>query len=160
MNNPMPRINNLKVSDIMAHKVVTVRPTDRMSEVASVFVSHAISSAPVVNQDGVCTAVISAFDFLKRDLPRTDETAANRPSSDSGGVDTIESLMSSKVKSIRPDASLLQVASAMCSQHVHRLPVIDRDGKPIGIVSTMDVVAALLNAIDEAQNLVDEQGYK
>jgi CBS-domain-containing membrane protein len=39
----------------------------------------------------------------------------------------------------------------MCEQHLHRLPVVSADGRVVGIISTMDVVAALVNAIDEME---------
>lgn len=159
MNNPMRRLTSLKVSDVMAHKVVTVSPRQPMADVATLFANHEISSAPVIDQRGICVGVLSAFDFVIRDARKTNQAglAAQRPT-DSPAPETVESYMSPKVKFIKGEAPLLQVANAMCTQHVHRLPVVDRDGKPIGVVSTMDIVAAMLNAIDEAQQPVSGPG--
>jgi CBS domain-containing protein len=44
---------------------------------------------------------------------------------------------------------LSHAAKIMCLQHVHRLPVVDASGKPVGIISSMDLVAALSNAAEE-----------
>ena len=38
----------------------------------------------------------------------------------------------------------------MCAEHIHHLPVLE-DERPIGIVSTTDIVAALINAVDEVE---------
>jgi predicted transcriptional regulator len=38
----------------------------------------------------------------------------------------------------------------MCAEHIHRLLVLDQQERPVGVVSTMDVVAALLNAVEES----------
>jgi CBS-domain-containing membrane protein len=150
MKNPMRRLESLKVADVMAHKVVAVGAAQPMVDVASQFVRNEISSAPVVNEQGVCVGMLSAFDFLKRASALTKMHTAS-DSSSAENQDRAESFMSSGVQTVPAGASLLKVAMMMCSQHVHRLPVIDDAGKPIGIVSTMDIVAAFLNAIDEAQ---------
>ena len=59
--------------------------------------------------------------------------------------------MSPAVQSIDPDASLLRASRVMCAQHIHRLFVIDEKNHPIGVISTMDVVAAMVNVIDEME---------
>jgi predicted transcriptional regulator len=46
-------------------------------------------------------------------------------------------------------ATLLHAARIMCDQHIHRLIAVDRIGRPEGIVSSLDVVAALVQAVDE-----------
>ena len=38
----------------------------------------------------------------------------------------------------------------MCAAHVHRLPVVDDSEAPIGTLTSRDVVAALVNAMEEA----------
>ncbi len=59
--------------------------------------------------------------------------------------------MSSGVRSVQPEQTLLTAARIMCEKHVHRLPVLNLDGKPVGLITSMDVVAALVNAIDERE---------
>jgi predicted transcriptional regulator len=43
----------------------------------------------------------------------------------------------------------------MCAQHYHRLIVLDRSQRPVGVISTMDIVASLVNLADEAQTHED-----
>ena len=47
-------------------------------------------------------------------------------------------------------APLVEVARVMCDGHWHRVPVVDDGGALCGIISTMDVLAALVNAADES----------
>ena len=47
------------------------------------------------------------------------------------------------------DDSILSAARQMCGSHIHRLFVIDDEGKPIGVVSTLDLVSAMVLAFEE-----------
>jgi CBS domain-containing protein len=55
---------------------------------------------------------------------------------------------------VQPEQTLLTAARLMCEKHVHRLPVLNLDGKPVGLITSMDVVAALVNAIDEREAMI------
>jgi CBS-domain-containing membrane protein len=57
--------------------------------------------------------------------------------------------MTSAVQSIRASAAVIDAARIMCNAHLHRLPVLDDTGRPIGIVSSLDLVSAMMNAMDE-----------
>jgi CBS domain-containing protein len=52
---------------------------------------------------------------------------------------------------VQPEQTLLTAARIMCVKHVHRLPVLDSDNRPVGLLTAMDVVAAMVNAIDERE---------
>ena len=66
-------------------------------------------------------------------------------------VNCVGGEMSAGVRSVQPEQTLLMAARIMCEKHVHRLPVLNLDGKPVGLITSMDVVAALVNAIDERE---------
>jgi predicted transcriptional regulator len=59
--------------------------------------------------------------------------------------------MSPAVQAIDPGASLLKAARVMCAEHIHRLLVLNESNRPVGVISTMDIVAALVNVVDESQ---------
>ncbi len=156
------RLRTLKVSDVMAKNVVEVSAHQTMEEVAKQFTSNNISSAPVIDEQGRCVGMLSAADYLKRDCPRQEHgetplamqrhSLVQDESRDSLGIvaarDTVDCYMASAVQSIAADASLLEAGRVMCAAHVHRIPVLDGE-RVVGIVSTMDIVAAMLNAVDE-----------
>ncbi len=68
------------------------------------------------------------------------------PSSDD---DLVSTHMSPIVKTISKDAMILAAARVMCNEGIHRLVVIDDQRRPIGIVSTLDLVASIVAAIEE-----------
>ena len=53
----------------------------------------------------------------------------------------VRDLMHPGLLTCRPDATLGQVAVLLSQQHVHALIVVDRDGRPIGIISDYDLLA-------------------
>ncbi len=74
---------------------------------------------------------------------------ANQLDSDLG-VERVSQRMSKQVTSVTEQAPIVEVARVMCDGHWHRVPVVDESGKLSGIISTMDVLAALVNVADEA----------
>ena len=152
MDSAIDRLQSLTVSDVMAKSVVWVSTGQHMVDVARLLLKHEISSAPVVDEKGICVGIVSATDFLKRDAAAKDNgSPPHRARPAWTPEDTAGTFMSGAVQSVHANAPVLTAAKIMCAQHVHRLPVVDKHGKAVGIVSTMDVVAALLNAVAEMQ---------
>ena len=146
----------------MTKNVVQVRAWQPMCEVAALFRSHEVSAAPVVDEQGRCMGILSATDFLQRDADCGDKHAPGsqrcscRVSREGGPLritspaeDAVADWMTDAVQSISPEASLATAAKIMCAQHVHRLVVLDERQRVSGMISTMDVAAALVNVLDE-----------
>ncbi len=165
MSEPITRLMSLKVSDVMAKSVVEISANQTMGEAAEKLAEHGVSAAPVTDEQGRCVGILSATDFLKRagDQFQENEHSFTGESHQLTGGSGNEPLclasvsenmvschMSGAVQSIAPDVSLLKAAQTMNAEHVHRLPVLDSDARVIGLISTMDVLAALLNSIDES----------
>ena len=158
------RLSVLRVADVMAKDVVTVSEDQTMPEAAQVLHDNEVSSAPVVNDRGHCVGVITATDFVSRERDyssreeggRLEEGQGDQPHRIfSAAEDFVSCHMSPAVQTIDPGASLLKASRIMCAQHIHRLLVIDEDSHAVGIVSTMDIVAALVNVVDEMEVEVD-----
>lgn len=164
------RLSELRVADVMSKEVVTISQNDSMSMVARIFRRQEISSAPVVDEAGRCTGILSASDFVKREYAvehaatRACRSNSANPSAavtisggkddssvDPGSSDRALDYMTPAVQSVDSNRSLLAAARVMCGSHIHRLLVLDSDGHPVGMLTTMDFIAALLNAIDEAE---------
>ena len=140
------RLQTLKVTHVMAKTVVEVSADQTMDDVAKQFAAHDISSAPVVDEQQSCIGMLSAADYMKRACQLPDNGCS--PEEVGGKCDTVERYMATGIRSVTADASLLTAARVMSDAHVHRLPVLDGN-RVVGIVSTMDIVAAMLNAVDE-----------
>jgi CBS domain-containing membrane protein len=66
--------------------------------------------------------------------------------------DLVMARMTPAVQTVRADVPLLKAGRIMWAQHVHRLPVVDSQGRVIGIITSSDMVAALVQAADEAES--------
>ena len=60
----------------------------------------------------------------------------------------VQDIMSSGIKSISPDSSLVEVASLMCLYRYSGLPVVE-DGKLIGFIAEKDVLHRLFPNLDD-----------
>lgn len=159
----LERLQTLKVLDVVARHVVTVPDHATLGEAATLLVEHGISGAPVVDPAGRCVGILTANDFVRHEasacLERGGGPTSHRVeiSGPQGALhltdvcdDRVATHMHGALQTIRADAPLLLAARMMCAEHIHRLIVIDAEGRPTGVVTTLDLVAAVLNALDEA----------
>ncbi len=147
MDSAVDRLLTLKVKDVMTRHVVCVSKDQRLSEAADLFVEKGISGAPVIDERGRCVGILSAIDYVQR------EHVLRGTGPEEAAADRVYQEMSVVVRSVQPENTLLNAARIMCEKHVHRLPVLNLDGKPVGLITAMDVVAALVNAIDERETM-------
>jgi CBS-domain-containing membrane protein len=138
----------LKVKDVMTRQVVCVREDQLIQDAAQLFLEKKISGAPVLDRDGRCVGILSATDYVRRGHEIT-----TRGCDHTMEDDRVRDQMSPGARSVQPEQTLLTAARIMCVKHVHRLPVLNPDGMPVGLITSMDVVAALVNAIDEREAL-------
>lgn len=151
--NPLERLQGLVVADIMTRDVTVIPETACMVEAAATLSLGGASGAPVVDCCGRCIGVLSATDFM-----RVDKNAAwgpSYPTEDNGlGLGelpriSVKRFMTAPVQTVSPNEPMMHAVELMCGKHIHRLVVVDDRERPVGLVSTLDVVAALLHAVDE-----------
>jgi len=113
-----------------------------VSEVLDCFLQYPIHHLPVVRQ-GRIVGMLSSADAMKLEffMPRVAPDTARY-------LDqrvTIERLMRTPVISATPDTSITGAAERMVEAGVHALPVVDGDGRVLGLVTTTDVIRSLLH---------------
>lgn len=146
-----------RVSDVMAHEVVEVPMHETMAGSAEILRNSNVSGAPVVDERGHCIGVISNTDFAEQEsLGRITAAAAASGLNyrvarcDVDGLYFIEEIasgevdtqMSAPVRTVSSDASLAEAGQIMCQHHVHRLIVLDSAQRPLGVLSSLDLVRA------------------
>lgn len=125
------------VGDLMTPDPVRVHSHASLAEAARLLDHHHVHGLPVVDESGALVGVVSQTDMLRA---RTSEHlwASWR------GLQ-VRHLMSAPALTVSADASLTDAAARMEENQVHRLVVVDDDGvSPIGIVSTSDLVRAMV----------------
>jgi CBS-domain-containing membrane protein len=156
----------LVAKDLMSDVMTTI-PRDMGMQAAARWLSQIhISGAPVVDDQGRCVGVLSSSDFVAccaaNHTPCTKHRAeANRGpcafpdcvSSEWQMVNVAESVeslvcdhMTPDPATARPETTITQLARMMRDAHIHRLIIVDDQRRPLGIVSTTDIVAAVARA--------------
>jgi CBS-domain-containing membrane protein len=139
------------VRDVMTTDVVTVDRITPYKEIAGLLAGHRISAVPVLVMGRHVAGVVSEDDLLAvRDrarraqagkighLPWTRHPDSQHPKLTAGEI------MSSPAITIHPDAPIPRAARLLHDRHIKRVPVVDPDGKLIGIVSRRDLLRVFL----------------
>ncbi|MFD8288468.1 CBS domain-containing protein [Streptomyces lavendulae] len=118
------------VAELMTRTAVTVRPTTAFKEIARLLTEFDITAMPVIDASGHPVGVVSEADLLRR-----------RPT---GGTATAGELMTSPAVTARPGWSVVRAARVMQRHGVKRLPVVDEEGRVVGILSRSDLIQLFL----------------
>jgi CBS domain-containing protein len=151
------------VADLMNHDVLTVLPTTPLSEAIQILVDRQISGLPVVNDAGKLVGVISESDLMWREkgldqppyIMFLDSVIyLQNPAKHDRDLhkvlgQTVGEVMTSHAISITADATIPTAARIMHEKKIHRLPVVDTENRPIGIITQGDIVKAIAASSDE-----------
>src|SRR5690606_5815905 len=132
----------MKVRDLMTTEVVSVSESTSLKEAAQLMASHGVSGLPVVSE-GKVVGVVSEADFVERSSTRSRASLVELLFSRGERrreADTVGEVMTRDVVTIGPDTNHADAARLMRRKRVKRLPVVDDDGRLIGIVSRADIL--------------------
>jgi CBS domain-containing protein len=107
--------------DVMITDVVSVTPDESVDEAARLLTFHDISGLPVC-KGGRVVGVLSEADLIGK----------------SG--ETVGAVMTSPAVTVSELTRLEQVAEQLTKQRIRRVPVVDNEGRLVGIVSRRDVL--------------------
>lgn len=138
-----------RVSDVMTRSVVTVDRITPYKEIAQLLAQHRISGVPVLKMGRQVVGVVSEADLLaaQAGTARRLRSAAHhirRPGARRHPPLTAEELMTCPAVTIGPQATVPAAARLMSTHHIRRLPVVNDNGKLIGIVSRRDILSVFL----------------
>jgi CBS-domain-containing membrane protein len=143
------RSDRWEVGDVMTTKVVSVTGHAGYKQIAQLLHEHELTALPVLTPEGRVAGVVSEADLLRKE--ERQERTGWRPSWEMDPALrartealTATGLMTSPAVTIGPDALLGTAARLMNQRRIKRLPVVDREGKLIGIVSRADLLRVFL----------------
>jgi CBS-domain-containing membrane protein len=158
MHSPGKPFFTLTAEDLMTREVITIRQEMSLSAAARLLSRAQITGAPVVDAEGVCVGVVSATDFLcladrERRTAATAHAGARCICSDWQVMeqhelppDEVRDHMTADPVTVRPGTPIGELAGLMLNAHIHRVIVVDGKGRPMGVVSSTDVIAAVAQA--------------
>ena len=124
----------MKVRDLPPGRLLSVDPQTRLAEVAREMRGNDADSVAVM-EDGALVGIIT-----ERDLVRAIADGVN-PSQTMASV-----IMTADPATVTADEDVSVVALKMMRLGVRHLPVVDGNGKPVGLVSARNLVAVLERA--------------
>jgi CBS-domain-containing membrane protein len=135
------------VRDVMTRDVVVVDPDTPYREIVDSLVRRKVAAVPVVDENRHVLGVVSEADVLHKvefigdeRQRRTFERASRRSARDKANAAVAADLMSAPAITVPPETSVVAAARRVETAHVKRLPVVDADGRLVGIVSRRDLL--------------------
>ena len=146
----------MKARDVMVAPVITVKPSNSVTDAAKIFLERRISAVPVVDEHGKVVGIISEGDLLHRSEAGTER---RRPwwlrvfvGEETLAADytkahalKVADVMTRNVITATPDAALHEIASLLEKHSIKRVPIIS-NGQLVGIVSRANLVQAVASA--------------
>ncbi len=136
----------IKVQEVMTRDLLTMSAGMKMAEVLESFRKWRISGAPIV-ANGKLTGIISIEDLI-RCLTNTDLEAE------------ISKYMNYNVITVKDSDPLVEALKTFVSTRVGRLPVVDGDGKLVGIITKGDITRGILNALKQDYQAEEVRRYR
>ncbi len=129
------------VRQVMTVDPVSVPVTARVSEVRELLRRCAFHHVPVTSE-GRLVGILSGADLAGYAL---DAWVPDTATADAHLDATLElgNIMTHDPDTIRPDATVRQAAEALVLGQYHSLPVVDGDGRLVGIVTSTDLLRLL-----------------
>lgn len=153
----------MKVEDVMSRDVVTIDVSAPLRDVAALLAEKRISGVPVVSE-GAVVGVVSEADILAKERGETRERGGlfsflldDRATAELKlEARTAGEAMSAPAITIGSERSVSEAAGTMIDEGINRLPVVDAEGRLLGIVTRADLVKAFVRTDAEVADEIRE----
>jgi len=151
--NPLPA--DKPVAGVMTREVIHFAPETPVFEVWKQMVEKEVKAAPVIDSTGRVCGIITDEDLLEGGGIRQRLSIAIRLDPDQirqelnvleKSSQTIRSLMTSPAVTVDENDSLALATTRMIHSGLKRLPVVNADGKLVGMISRLDVLRQVVQA--------------
>ena len=148
------------VSEFMTRRVLSIHRGAELTDAIRMMGQERVSVLPVVDSTGKICGMLSTSDLISSTynlqsdisvLPYVSEAVQKTlidAMSEDCRLQCVSSLMSDHVECVEASATLGQAARLMTQNAIHHLPVVDEAGRPVGILSTTDIVRAVGYSFD------------
>ena len=124
----------MKIYDVMSVDIICAKKDATIIEVATRIVLGGINGVPIINDDGVPIGIITTIDILRaikdgKDLNNT----------------TIGDIMKNNPLVTKQNDGIEETIDIMDKNGISMIPVVEDDGRIIGICSRSDILKEILN---------------
>ena len=131
----------------MTKNVITINPDNSILEAKEKMDKHHIHSMPVVEKDNFLVGIVTDRDIrsaLPSGLMNEEES---KPIKERLATLKIRDIMTANVITVSPAQTLEDALLLMQKVRVGAFPVVDQEGKVIGIISHRDLMRAFINVL-------------
>jgi CBS domain-containing protein len=143
------------VGAAMTKSVISVSSDMSASEAIAYLYRHGVGGAPVVDHERV-DGVVTISD-LAAPRPYALETGPFHRPHGGGSEWHVRDVMTESPVTASPEEPLVEAVVRMARARVDRLPVVDRDGRPIGILARDDVIRVLSRVAIRKEALIERR---
>ncbi|WP_101297624.1 CBS domain-containing protein [Halegenticoccus soli] len=138
----------MPVRDLANSNVVTASRDASVPDIAAKLADENVG-AVVITEDEKPVGVVTDRDIVLK-IPEGDVTSM-----------TAEDFIDEDVATVRADAEGIELARTIGERKVRRIPVVDDDGKLVGIATLDDMVATIGEELGEVADVIEAQspGY-
>ena len=122
--NPMKQTEEIAFVNGVTHAAVTCRDDEDIKAVAQRIISKSVNHVVVIDKRGKIKGIVTSWD-----VTRAVAEGRNR----------LDDIITKKVVTTRPDESLEAASRKMAQHHISALPVVDRDKKVVGLITSEDI---------------------
>ena len=127
--------NSLIAEQFMQDAVYTYHPDDSAETLAQTMTEEGFGSVPIVDHDQHLLGIVSEFDLLH--AIKEKKSLSGVPAS---------ALMTPAPVTVKPETPAMEIIDRLEGRHLIRMPVVDEEGKLLGVVARRDVLLGYLKA--------------
>ncbi len=135
----------MKIKKLMSNKLITVKLDDDLARIKEIFDNSNFHHLLVI-ENAKLFGVISDRDLLKSISPNVDTIAATEKDLFSLNK-RAHQIMTRNPITINEDAAITEAVQLFNSNNISCIPVIDKNQKPVGIISWRDIIRLLFENI-------------
>lgn len=155
----------LKVKDFMIHDVVSIKPSATIKDLLKLLIKHGIGGVPVVDNQNKLMGIVSDGDVIRYLAPKEGTVRDFIYNTFVEEGETEQDLLSEKINTnvahiiagnilhkkrsytVKEEDTFEKAMNILSKHHFKKLPVLNCEGKVIGIISRGDITNNLLKMI-------------
>jgi len=151
--------------DIMTTKVITISKDATIGELSRMLLKNRISGVPVVDGEGKLIGMVTDADIITEDMEPMFpiyfdpliisyafiENFEKYQKDAKEYLETkVEEIMARRVKSVKKETPVNEIARIMVKDRINRIPVVDENNKVIGIIARADILKSMVVDAEKA----------
>ena len=139
----------VRLGDVVGTDITCVRSSLAVATLATLFAQQELRAAPVVDESHCLVGIVSRTDLLReREHERERERGVGAAEAAEGApLRTVADLMCPVVHGLPEDAPVAYAISLMATESVHEVPVVDREGRVVGMFTATDALRWVAQAM-------------